>query len=276
MKYKFLNHMHRKELEELKNIILGIQSSQELLDQIESNLRTTDIKNGNYNFTSSYIPNYDRKLDKYCTEVLSQIKVNDLSFFLESFKNKGNTHYAYPSIYFYKEFEDKIILNNLTILLDLVSSVHQCYKYNLSYPDILYFDKVDDIFKINLFQEDFEGPYNMLNYIKSYIYSLLKQKKEVTAEDIFLNYSEKKRLVTIQLKDISSYLYEIRNGTNLRLCIHNMGLSRMVNKTGDQLSLRQSLYVDALAFGTTLEKIEDKNYEDYQKLLYLPSGKSIR
>ena len=72
-----------------------------------------------------------------------------------------------------------------------------------------------------------------------------------------------------------SYLCEIRNGTNLRLCIANAGLSKTANKTGEQFNVQQSLFIDALAFGTTLEKIENGDYEDYKKLLYLPKGKEL-
>lgn len=190
MTYKVLKFLNESELQELENIILGIESNEELLKQIEiTKNKTIDIKKANY--TSNYIPN------------------------------------------------------------------------------------VDNIFKYDLFQGDFEGPYNMLNYIKNYIYYLLKQEKELTPKDVFSDYYEKRKLVTIKIRDISSYLCEIRNGTNLRLCIANAGLSRTANKTGEQFNIQQSLFIDALAFGTTLEKIENREYEDYKKLLYLPNGKEL-
>lgn len=279
MKYKFLNNLNESELQELENIILGIKSNEELLKQIESlKNKPINIKDIDGNFSSSYIPNYDEALEAKCLEILKQLKTNELFFFLNTFQNIGNTKYRYPSLIknSYKEFENEKIVKDLMVIIDLAIKVSQYYNSRFSTKPVLYFDKVNNLFKYNLFQEDFEGPYNMLNYIKNYIYYLLKQKDEITTAEIFSDYDKKRELVTVQIRDISSYLCEIRNGTNLRLCIANAGLSRTANKTGEKFNEQQQLFIDALAFGTTLEKIENRNYEDYKRLLYLPTGKDLR
>lgn len=42
---------------------------------------------------------------------------------------------------------------------------------------------------------------------------------------------------------------------------------------GRQITFEQKIFIDAIAFGTTKEKLENKNYEDAKKLLYLPHQK---
>ena len=278
MNYNFLKRLNETDLTELEDIILGKMSTEELLKEIEvAKNKSLHFEHNNYDFVSGHIPNYDKELEEKCTEILKQIQINDVFFLLVSFLNKGNTKYSniYEVPIFYKNLEDKNALENLNILLRMAYRTYYYYRTNHEIQSTLDLWIVDELFKNNLFQKDFEGPYNMLNYIKNYIYQLLKQKKEITPEDIYEDYYEKRELVTIQIKDISSYLCKIRNGTNLRLCISNAGLSKNTNKTGNKITFDQSLYIDALSFGTTLEKLENKDYEDYKKLLYLPKGKTL-
>lgn len=274
MKYRFLDNLNESQIKGLENVLLGITSNEEMLNEIQL-LKNKKYSINGYDFDSSYIPNYDEELEKRCLEILSKIKINDLFFFLASFKNKANTRYLRPTASFYSDVFDEFTYEDLITLIGLTWNVYRCYDNSDMLKPDLYLNKVNSMFQNHKFCKDYEGPYNMFNYIKNYIYLLLAQDKKIDTKDIFDSYQEKRKLVTIKFKDISSYLYEIRNGTNLRLCISNAGLSRNVTKVGDTLTFSQEVFRDALAFGTTLDNIEKGNYEDYKKLLYLPSGKKI-
>ncbi len=285
MEYKFLEELTYKELKELESVLLEENKRKEFMGEIEKiKNRKIEIariyeKNSvNPIFNSNSVPNYDSRLENKCNKVLKNILVNELPFLLESMRSPKNTMFSdfYDMERYYKS---QVKLNDdLRLFLRLSSYLYFYYKDNkIIYPgEALKLKKVDDIFKNNpILQEELIGPYNMLNYIKNYIYFLLKQNPNIDRKDVFKDYSEKKELVSLRLGDISAYLSEIKNGTNLKLCIFNNALSKSVNKVREKNTMSQSLFIDALAFGTTLEKIENRDYEDYQKLFYLPQGKKL-
>lgn len=229
-------------------------------------------------FNSDSVPNYDSRLENKCSKVLENILVNELPFFLGSMRSPRNTMFS--NFYDIEEhYKSQAKVNDdLRLLLQISSRLYFYYRNKeiILPSETLRLKKVDDIFKNNpTLQGELIGPYNMLNYIKDYIYSLLKQNPNIDREDVFKDYSEKKELVNLRLRDISSYLLEIRNGTNLKLCICNLSLSKNAEKVSKYNTIDQDLFIDTLAFGTTLEKIENRDYGDYQKLLYLPQGKKF-
>lgn len=285
MEYKFLEELTDKELEELKSVLLEENKRKEFMMKIEKiKNRKIEIariyeKNSvNSIFNSNSVPNYDSQLENKCSKVLENILVNELPFFLRSMCSSRNTMFSdfYGMEKYYKSQEK--INDDLLLFIRISSYLYFYYRdKKIILPgETLGLKKVDDIFKNNSsLQEELIGPYNMLNYIKNYIYSLLKQNPNIDKEDVFKDYSEKKELVNLRLGDISSYLLEIRNGTTLKLCICNNSLSRNAEKVSKHNTIDQDLFIDTLAFGTTLEKIENRDYGDYQKLLYLPQGKKF-
>lgn len=285
MEYKFLEELTDKELEELKSVLLEENKRKEFMMKIEKiKNRKIEIariyeKNSvNSIFNSDSVPNYDSRLENKCSKVLENILVNELPFFLGSMRSPRNTMFS--NFYDIEEhYKSQAKVNDdLRLLLQISSRLYFYYRNKeiILPSETLRLKKVDDIFKNNpTLQEELIGPYNMLNYIKDYIYSLLKQNPNIDREDVFKDYSEKKELVNLRLRDISSYLLEIRNGTNLKLCICNLSLSKNAEKVSKHNTIDQDLFVDTLAFGTTLEKIENRDYGDYQKLLYLPQGKKF-
>ncbi len=285
MEYKFLEELTYKELKELESVLLEENKRKEFMGEIEKiKNRKIEIariyeKNSvNPIFNSDSVPNYDSQLENKCNKVLKNILVNELPFLLESMRSPKNTMFS-DFCDMERYYKSQVKLNDdLRLFLRLSSYLYFYYKDNkIIYPgEALKLKKVDDIFKNNpILQEELIGPYNMLNYIKNYIYFLLKQNPNIDRKDVFKDYSEKKELVSLRLGDISAYLSEIKNGTNLKLCIFNNALSKSVNKVREKNTMSQSLFIDALAFGTTLEKIENRDYEDYQKLFYLPQGKKL-
>ncbi len=274
MEYKFLEELTYKELKELESVLLEENKRKEFMEEIKN--RKIEIARIIPVFNSDSVPNYDSRLENKCSKVLENILVNELPFFLGSMRSPRNTMFS--NFYDIEEhYESQAKVNDdLRLLLQISSHLYFYYRNNILPSETLRLKKVDDIFKNNSsLQGELIGPYNMLNYIKDYIYSLLKQNPNIDREDVFKDYSEKKELVNLRLRDISSYLLEIRNGTNLKLCICNLSLSKNAEKVSKYNTADQDLFIDTLAFGTTLEKIKNRNYEDYQKLFYLPQGKKL-
>ena len=274
MEYKFLEELTYKELKELESVLLEENKRKEFMEEIKN--RKIEIARIIPVFNSDSVPNYDSRLENKCSKVLENILVNELPFFLGSMRSPRNTMFS--NFYDIEEhYESQAKVNDdLRLLLQIFSHLYFYYRNNILPSETLRLKKVDDIFKNNpTLQGELIGPYNMLNYIKDYIYSLLKQNPNIDREDVFKDYSEKKELVNLRLRDISSYLLEIRNGTNLKLCICNLSLSKNAEKVSKYNTADQDLFIDTLAFGTTLEKIKNRNYEDYQKLFYLPQGKKL-
>lgn len=274
MEYKFLEELTYKELKELESVLLEENKRKEFMEEIK-NIKI-EIARIIPVFNSDSVPNYDSRLENKCSKVLENILVNELPFFLGSMRSPRNTMFS--NFYDIEEhYESQAKVNDdLRLLLQISSHLYFYYRNNILPSETLRLKKVDDIFKNNpTLQGELIGPYNMLNYIKDYIYSLLKQNPNIDREDVFKDYSEKKELVNLRLRDISSYLLEIRNGTNLKLCICNLSLSKNAEKVSKYNTADQDLFIDTLAFGTTLEKIKNRNYEDYQKLFYLPQGKKL-
>lgn len=272
MKYDFLKYLSKSELIELENIILGKSNNEELLSLINTlTKKNIDIKG---NFSNSYIPHYNPNLEEKCIEILKKLTLNDFIFFVVSITEQGN--YSKEK-YNYKVFPYELLIKMKDYNIDgslfkrkVDMPYHWKYPFNDCDASSITFDKIDNMFKDINFIEKYHATYNMLNYIKNYIYSLLKENPNITREDLFLDIIEKKQLVRVQLRDISSYLLEIRNNNNLRICISNLALSRNANKTTQNLTPQQETFIECLAFGTTLDKIKNRDYEDYKKLLYLP------
>lgn len=272
MKYDFLKHLNKSELIELENIILGKSDNEELLSIINT-LTTKNITQYS-DFSSSYIPNYDSNLEDKCNEILKTLTLNDFLFFATSFTEKGNYIKGSSTFeYFPDEILDKMSdygIDKYLFKRKVEFPYHWAGPFNKYDASSITFDKIDNMFKDDIFYEKYHGAYNMFNYIKNYIYSLLKENPNITREDLFLDTVEKKYLVHIQLSDISSYLLEIRNDNGLKLCISNLALSRNAVKKTFNISPQQETFIECLAFGTTLDKIKNRDYENYKKLLYLP------
>ena len=94
MQYKFLRHLNDVELKQLEDIILGKVAGSEILQQIEI-AKSQFVDCLDYNFACDYIPNYDKQLENRCIEILTQVKVNDLPFFIESCVYNGNNRQEY-------------------------------------------------------------------------------------------------------------------------------------------------------------------------------------
>ena len=85
------------------------------------------------------------------------------------------------------------------------------------------------------------------------------------------DYKERQELVKISIRNISKELLNLRlQVPNSRLSVANQGLNRTANKIGEQVTYNQKLFIQALAFGMSLEDLQKKNYEGAKRLLYVP------
>lgn len=119
----------------------------------------------------------------------------------------------------------------------------------------------------------FQGSFTTYKYVKNYLKDILTEEKEED-DNALLNKDLKAKttIVTENLVPIANELLTLRNSIpNSRISVCNQGLRKTAQKRpGSQITFEQQVFIDAIAFGTTLEKLENKNYEDAKKMLYLP------
>lgn len=269
MSTNFLKHCKLEELEMLKEIILGNledTEKEEFLEEIRKELipKLNEARITN-EFSSGRMPHYQKELEIPCGNILEQIGVNELCFFVRSFMEKGNAvdircvSYGEPF-----DFQSNYHIN---IYFIFRKSNYGINPYSLLTDGSL--KQLDEVFTNTDYIDNYEAVYHTFCYIKDSIYSYLSQyKEEASKEHFFRDYPEKQELVKTQLQDIAKYLYEVREENGLRMSITNQGLRRTARKVGDGITYHQQRMVEAIAFGTTIEKLEAKNYEDSKRLLY--------
>lgn len=281
MKHYDLNNMSKSELLNLKQVLLSeIKERQEIVTEIDKKIFIGDDRE----FSSSYIPYYRKENEKACMKILDQIELDDLHFFVEGFYETGNNYrridyfkdgYKNPltdmaSIYGISVFHLKILLNEKR-KKNIFSS-----ERNDDDDDrevVFPLSQMDEFFQISNYDYGYEKAFNNYNYIKNYIYQCLLDNPNATYDDVFRSFYDKQLLVKDKFADISSYLYAIRGDGDLKLSVSNAGLKKNKDKLDSQLTYRQERLIEAIAFGTTLEKLNVDNYEDSKKLLFLPRKK---
>lgn len=251
--YRFLNEFDLKRLREFRKTIVADNSDIkkiELLDKIDRDiLRKDDIVSRRVDFSSGRMLYYRPENESKCLELLDKIYIVEIPFLWCSFSNRVNRILSFSG-----EFEDlykqKQGFASLMILEKFFSNEEHIYAY--------------------------EDVYNTYMYIKNYIYYCFTQKNIVEFADVFKDYAFKKKLVVKQFPIIADYLYNMKAGTNLRLSVSPYSLC-----SRDQLSQIPSNYyfsesykklAETIAFGTTVEKLQNQDYVDCKRLLYLPKS----
>lgn len=231
---KLIDSLSRTKLERLY-IELSLSGEQtELVEYIKQRLSRIYIINQDYkNFSSSRMIPHSKDDEIKSLELMKKFNIGDFSFLISSFSTSANRSPFFSALI--QEGSQQIVT-----LADL---------------DKYFFDTKHI--------REYEGVYNTLNYIKNRIYS-------VKDELIFQDYSEKKSVCQLKLGEIASYIKSIKDGTKLQLSIGNVGLTRSANGTYSHIHPYQQTMIDAVAFGTSLEKLESGNYEDCKRLLFLP------
>lgn len=205
-----------------------------------------------------------------------------------SFNNKG--HLSHTKLVFLDEEMKKLVENygitNKRQLFDIIldyqlhKKVHPILQdknfiaaWNKSYT-LGYLDK---IFQNNQNQLDYEGTYATFQYTKKHIeqrLSVVTEENENTDELVWKNFDKKKIIVTENIASIAHYVLIQRNQIpGARVFINNGGLSKTAKKKkGSTITFAQERLAEAIAFGTTLEKLTQQNYEDAKQLIYVPKN----
>lgn len=271
MNLEFLDSLNINELEKLADVLKNDKSNGKFLKNVlnlinERKIEIDKIRKDAKDFSSSNILYYDENNEEKCLEILENMDLSQFFFFCRSFVESGNKGPKLRDLGFKNFFE----VEYLAVCFNVVPSKIALLGYTENFLDRMPLVNMEKFFELESIKSCYENSYNIYNYIKSYIYQCLMYNKDIDAKDIFSDYSEKKFIVASKLKEMASYLYEVRGNDGARCSVANGGLSRTANKKGDQITFGQKRLVEALAFGTTKEKIINGDYSDTKKLIYLP------
>lgn len=221
-----------------------------------------------FNFYSSRMPYYNFDLEKKCNNMLKQIGINELFFFKKSLNDKWNNKGGKLQIYnsTLLEIEEKYHIDKNY----LTSSINGIF-FNNKYNDMIPLEIFNEVFDTPFYAEYYENIYNTFNYIKNSIYRNLTEDKgsNISKDSLLRDYVQKQSIAYNDLKYIADYLNSINHDGILRSSVSDELLKNCSSINSNSMS--KSVLAEAIAFGTTLEKLESKNYEDSKRLLYLPN-----
>ena len=292
-KYKFLETLTKEQLLALQNV----SKDEDILKYIDAIL------------SKSKLPSYEsgRKIyidDKYndrYEEIAKNLRISDVMFIPDLvFRGKGNNAglstnlgvidlnvllYAnkdiqeLASIYGIKDenrFSYIFFLGSLYDYGEKTNNIYTQLKNNKLVQETInranYFSYLDEFFQNQEYVYKCEGSYNSIMYMKEFIYQMLSKDSNFSFENLFDEKEDKQKLVLEYFQDICKYLYNLRESVpNSRLSAFNNKISYAAKNEYKILKKHQQQFVDMLAFGTTLEKLENKDYEDFNRLLYVPN-----
>ena len=224
------------------------------------------------------------------TKYLYSTDISDISFLdynmriEKSFNNKGCIHNT-QLLFFDEEMKYLIqsygINNERELFYTMIDyqfkkkghPIMQDEKFIMAWNKANTLGHLDKIFQSEQNRLDYQGTYAAFQYVKKHIWERLSITTEEKEDElVWKNFDKKKILVTENLAPIADYVLIHRNQIpKARIFINNGGLSRMAQKkTGRPPTYVQERFIDAIAFGTTLEKLQQQNYEDSKQLIYLP------
>lgn len=207
-------------------------------------------------YTSNRLPNYQEQYRNLCNMLLMEQTILDYKFlFQEGFNAAGNN-----------------ISGDFSYVLHTLQNTNYKYYYkwyhNLGYISLLFQD--------DKLKKEYEGTYNTLNYLINAIYKEIDfyDGRIPSKERIFTDITLRREAIEDNFLKIVEYLWQIRKSIpNSRLSVGNHGLTKNRNKSGDSFSITQQLFIDALAYGCTLNELEDNNFEGAKRLIYVPHDK---
>lgn len=291
-KYDFLRTLNKEQL-------LGLREATDdadLLLNINSLLKNEAVPSYESN-RKIYIT--DEKEEEY-ESIAKSLKIDDLSFFRKLvFEGKGNNLGSYGYYNFiddarllfdneevrklanfygirrFIDFHEVYISGNTKVgskqLVNIGTELKNSDIVKNALDHIKYFSYLDEFFLNERNIKESEGTYNSYMFIKEYIYQLLNLYPDVTVDELFSDFDSKKDLVIEYFQEICTYLYTLRESIpNARLSAFNPKISFASKYRHEKLDKTYSLFADMLAFGTTLEKLQNKNFEDYQRIIYVP------
>ena len=242
---KFLSTLSLDELKLMKEVLENKELQEELDRLLEiRQFQPALVKE----YQSNRLPEFYSEYKEPCSSLLSQLTYNDVKFLeLSAYRDSRNNASG-------------------------IFSLQQQKDYYLARINVGYLETVFDGNNQNI--SCYEGVYNTLNYMRSSICRTLHDGiKLESKEDLFKDYDEKFELASRSIKEIANELFELKNQIpNSRISIANQALSRMVQKTGKSITSRQKQFIDAVAFGSSLENLKNKDYSEAKRLLFVPQS----
>ena len=136
---------------------------------------------------------------------------------------------------------------------------------------------LEEFFKNNRNIYSYQGSFNTFLYVTNRLNNILTDANINDYEIINRNWEEKKNYIEKHLSEIARFLLDYRESVEgARLSVGNQGLLRTSKKVSENLTLNQMILSDAINFGTTLEKLESKDYSDSLGLIYIPVKKTSK
>lgn len=130
---------------------------------------------------------------------------------------------------------------------------------------------LDEVFSDEDNQRNYKGAYTTYKYIINHLENVLTEENSNSdSEIVYKDYSKKIVLIKENIYTIANELFKLKRETkNGRLAVHDLSLESLTSVKGRNcFTYNQKLLIKCLAFGTTLEKLEDGNYEDAKQLIY--------
>ena len=169
-------------------------------------------------------------------------------------------------IYNYSDFTLKLgyVLNSSDSRVELLKTIDDSKKLISLYKFFLDFENV-----IN-----HQGAFYTFKYISDTLNRILVDEDKKDMELINKDMETKKESLYDDFTKMVVKLLEFRNSIeSAKLSVCNQGLNRVKDKKGRVLTHNEKVLVDAIAFGTTLDKIKEGNYEDSKSLIFVPYKK---
>ncbi len=247
-----LTHLKLEELMFIKKIVESNKLQEELNKIIEMRQNESLCAR---EYQSGRLPEFYEEYQEECYDILSKIGANDVDFLYCSYINAGNNAGGDFRITHYKR-------GNLTR--------EEYYKI---YTDLSCLEDFFNRDPMNIYL--YEGVYNTLNYIKTSICSELRRGKVINnKDDLFAGYEEKQEIITKAIREISKELLMLRiQVPNSRLSVCNQGLYKMSKKTSEAITKSQEHFINAVAFGSSLENLKESDYSEAKRLLFVPQEK---
>lgn len=235
------------ELEDLGVLLIDKNLQTEVKEELVKR-HSKSVAIAQYQFQSEQLPNFKEENKELCQSILSEIDIKKFGFLTMSFLDAKNNlgGYFFPERYNIKNClfnDDKVNLNDLL-----------------------------ELFEDKVIQGNFEGTYNMINYIVNSVYRNIEAYDgELTKDILFEELPIRKLIVKEKFSEIVSSLWEIReNIPGARICIGNAGLTRNKNASLKYATLTQTELVNSIAFGCSYDELTQGNYEGAKKLIYVP------
>lgn len=123
-------------------------------------------------------------------------------------------------------------------------------------------------------RELYEGTFNSYMYMKDYLYRLLTNNDDISMPEVFSEQRKKFILAKDSIQDISKFLLDIRTRiSDSRLSAFNNKLRFCAKSKPSVLTDYQRQYIELVSFGTSLEQLENKDFSDTERLIYIPKKK---